>query len=123
MSDIGSQGGTQVVITGRGKLDQEIRCPGPVIGFGAENRAQETEAGRRIRMVMGDVVKPAFGRGEADGTMFLAVEIMDNACSNDGDKNDGHGLFHELKIIPQPTFAVNTHARHAKRIRFLPLIK
>ena len=93
MGDIGSQGSTQVVLSGRGKLDQEIRCPDPVIGFRAEKSAQETEASRRVR-VMGGVVKPASGRGEADGTMFLAIEIMDNARGKDDNKNDGHGLFH-----------------------------
>ena len=94
MGDVGSQGSTQVVLSGREKLDQEIRCPDPVIGFRAEKRVQETEASRRVRVVMGDVVKPASGRGEADGTMFLAIEIMDNARGKDDYKNNSHGLFH-----------------------------
>jgi len=67
--------------------------------------------------MMAEVFKPASGRGETDGAMFLAVEKMEQAGGENDDKNDDHGLFHVLKIIPRPAIAVNT-----LKTQFPPLI-
>jgi hypothetical protein len=102
VGDVGAKGSKQAVLAGRGKHDQEIRGPNPVIGFRAYKPAQETKTGRRVRVVMADVAESAIGRGEADRAMALAIKKMEHSGGENDDKNDDHGLFHCGEIIPRP---------------------
>ena len=107
MGDVRAQGSTQAALAGRDRHDPEVRGSDPVIGFGAEKQVQETEAGRRIPVIMVEVAEPAAGRGQADGTMVLAIEIMEHAGGEDEENDDDHGLFHSFEIIPRPAAFVN----------------
>jgi hypothetical protein len=102
VGDVGAKGSKQAVFACRGKQDQEIRGPNPVIGFRAEKPAQETKTGRRVRVEMVDVAESAIGRGEANRAMVLAIKKMKHGGGENDDKNNDHGLFHSGEIIPRP---------------------
>ena len=100
MGDVGAQRRAKAAFAGRGQHDPEVRGPDPVIGFGACKSAHEAKACRSVPMMMVNVAESAIGRGEADGAVVLAIEVMEHRGGEDKDKNNGHSPFHALTIIP-----------------------
>src|SRR4030067_52879 len=74
--EVGAQRSAKAAFAGRGQHDPEVRGPNPVIGFGARQRAYETQACRSVPMMMVNVGESAVGRGEAEGAVVLAIKAM-----------------------------------------------
>jgi hypothetical protein len=116
VGDIGTQGGGQAALDGRSQGDPKDRGAVPVSGFGTEKPAQETQAGRRVPMVMVNVAETCACRGEAAGAMVLSVEKMEHGGGKDENKKNGHWLF-------QMHFEMSAGGMTSTDLMFLDMLK